>query len=103
MARWKAPWRTPAVAGDCASPGRSPTRRRRCGGASPEPGPLKQGFPQRFSGGWGVGGVVTFHKDLTPDFHGEVLAYAPPSLLEFRWGTDVIRLEIEERDGGCTL
>jgi hypothetical protein len=23
--------------------------------------------------------------------------------VEFRWGTDVIRLEIEERDGGCTL
>ena len=68
-----------------------------------EPEHLQAWFPQRISGDWVVGGVVTFHKDLTPDFHGEVLAYAPPSLLEFRWGTDVIRLEIEERDGGCTL
>ena len=27
----------------------------------------------------------------------------PPSLLEFRWGTDVIRLEVEPADGGSTL
>ena len=32
-----------------------------------------------------------------------VIEIEPPSLLEFRWGTDVIRLEIEKRAGGCTL
>jgi uncharacterized protein YndB with AHSA1/START domain len=68
-----------------------------------EPAHLQAWFPQRITGEWVVGGVVTFHGDLVPDFQGEVLAYAPPSLLEFRWGTDVIRLEIEERPGGCTL
>lgn len=68
-----------------------------------EPEHLQAWFPQRISGEWVVGGVVTFHSDLSPDFQGEVLACAPPSLLEFRWGTDVIRLEIEERDSGCTL
>src|SRR6516164_4091418 len=37
------------------------------------------------------------------DFGGEVLAYQPQSLVEFRWGTDVIRLELAGRPGGCTL
>lgn len=68
-----------------------------------EPEHLRAWFPQQISGDWVVGGVVTFHSDMIPDFEGEVLACTPPSVLEFRWGTDVIRLEIEESDGGCTL
>ena len=32
-----------------------------------------------------------------------MLACQPPSLLEFRWGTDVIRFEIMPHDGGCTF
>lgn len=70
-----------------------------------EPEHLAAWFPQHVSGDWVVGGPLTFRdpQDRGPAFDGQVLAYAPPSLVEFRWGTDVIRLEIEERDGGCTL
>ena len=38
-----------------------------------------------------------------PDFGGEVIACEPPSLLEFCWGPDLIRLEIAPRGAGCTL
>jgi uncharacterized protein YndB with AHSA1/START domain len=70
-----------------------------------EPEHTQVWFPQQISGEWVAGGPLTFRdpQGRGPDFNGEVLAYQPPSLLEFRWGTDVIRLEIEERAGGCTL
>ena len=32
-----------------------------------------------------------------------MLACEPPSLLEFRWGSDVIRFEITPDPGGCTF
>ena len=32
-----------------------------------------------------------------------MLAYTPQSLLEFRWGTDVLRLELRAHASGCTL
>jgi len=32
-----------------------------------------------------------------------VLACAPPSLLEFRWGSDTIRFEVAPRESGSTL
>ena len=62
-------------------------------------------FPQQVTGEWVVGGPLIFSspEGRGPDFGGEVLAYQPPSLVEFRWGTDVIRLELKERPGGCTL
>jgi uncharacterized protein YndB with AHSA1/START domain len=36
-------------------------------------------------------------------FHGEVLAVEPPTLLEFSWGPDLIRIEIEPRGDGSVL
>jgi uncharacterized protein YndB with AHSA1/START domain len=70
-----------------------------------EPGHLEAWFPQRITGEWAVGGPLTFSdpQGRGPDFGGEVLACEPPSLLEFRWGPDVIRLEIAARGAGCTL
>ena len=52
-----------------------------------------------------VGGPLAFTgpEGRGPDFDGEVLAYQPQSLVEFRWGTDVIRLELAARQDGCTL
>ena len=38
-----------------------------------------------------------------PPFDGEVLAYEPGSTIEFRWGTDLIRLEVAPTESGCTL
>src|SRR6516164_1394872 len=70
-----------------------------------EPEHLRAWFPQDVSGDWVVGGPLTFSspEGRGPDFDGEVLAYQPQSLVEFRWGTDVIRLELAGRPGGCTL
>ena len=70
-----------------------------------EPEHLQAWFPQHVSGDWVVGGTLTFSttEGRGPDFDGEVLAYQPQSLVEFRWGTDVIRMELAGRPGGCTL
>ncbi len=70
-----------------------------------EPEHLAAWFPQRVTGDWVVGGALTFSDAAGrgPDFGGQVLAHVPPSLLEFRWGTDVIRLEVEPAEGGSTL
>ncbi|MGO8726047.1 MAG: SRPBCC domain-containing protein [Streptosporangiaceae bacterium] len=40
---------------------------------------------------------------LGADFSGEVRACEPPRLLEFSWGTDIIRLEVEPAGDGCVL
>jgi uncharacterized protein YndB with AHSA1/START domain len=68
-----------------------------------EPEHLAAWFPQRISGDWAAGAELTFRSEQGPDFHGEVVAVEPPRLLEFTWGTDLIRIEVSERDGGATL
>jgi uncharacterized protein YndB with AHSA1/START domain len=70
-----------------------------------EPEHLQAWFPQRITGDWAVGAKLTFSDPhgRGPDFDGQVLACEPPSLLEFSWGPDVIRLEIARREAGCTL
>ena len=70
-----------------------------------EPEHMQAWFPQEVLGDWVVGGPLVFSspEGRGPDFDGEVLAYQPQSLVEFRWGTDVIRLELAARADGCTL
>jgi uncharacterized protein YndB with AHSA1/START domain len=64
---------------------------------------LQAWFPHTIVGDWVVGGELRFESEYG-DFGGEVLAYEPPELLEFRWGPDTIRLELAAAaDGGCTL
>ncbi|HEX4220066.1 MAG TPA: SRPBCC family protein [Acidimicrobiales bacterium] len=70
-----------------------------------EPEHLEAWFPQRIRGGWSVGSTLHFesrHGEFPP-FDGEVIAYEPESVVEFRWGTDIIRLEIVPSGSGCTL
>lgn len=67
-----------------------------------EPEQLAAWFPDRLEGEWVVGGPLRFVGEGF-EFDGEVLAFDPPRALEFRWGTDVIRLEVAERAGGSTL
>ena len=71
-----------------------------------EPAHLDAWFPQRIIGEWRVGAPLKFEsrRGELPAFDGEVLACEPPSLLEFRWGTDVIRFEIVPKaETGCTF
>ena len=68
-----------------------------------EPGHLEAWFPHRIIGEWAVGARLTFEArgGEHPAFDGEVLAWDPPSLLEFRWGTDVIRFEVKPHENGA--
>jgi uncharacterized protein YndB with AHSA1/START domain len=68
-----------------------------------EPEHLAAWFPDRIAGEWLAGAKLTFSSDHYPDYHGEVLAADPPRLLEFRWDTDIVRIELSERDGRTTL
>jgi uncharacterized protein YndB with AHSA1/START domain len=70
-----------------------------------EPDQLKAWFPDHLSGDLVVGGKLTFSHDSAaiPDFDGEVRAVESPRLLEFTWGTDLLRFEIQPHDDGCTL
>lgn len=67
-----------------------------------EPDHLQAWFPQRIEGKWVAGTPLRFVSDYG-DFEGEVLAVDPPTLLEFRWGTDIIRFEVAPEEQGSTL
>jgi uncharacterized protein YndB with AHSA1/START domain len=62
-------------------------------------------FPQRVEGDLLTPGApLRFeHSHDTPGFGGQVLAVEPPTLLEFTWGPDTLRLEITPAPRGCTL
>lgn len=70
-----------------------------------QPEHLAAWFPQRITGDWVTGGKLAFSSPGGggPDFGGEVLACEPPSVLEFSWGTDVLRLELEPSGAGCRI
>ncbi|HYS98864.1 MAG TPA: SRPBCC family protein [Candidatus Dormibacteraeota bacterium] len=71
-----------------------------------EPEELRKWFPDEIVvEEWKVGARLRFQdaNAKMPPFEGEVLAFQPPSLLEFRWGTDTIRLEVAPRGSGCVL
>jgi uncharacterized protein YndB with AHSA1/START domain len=54
---------------------------------------------------WAPGAPLRFTGDpnVSGSFDGEVLAAKEPSLLEFRWGTDVLRFELEPDGDGTRL
>jgi uncharacterized protein YndB with AHSA1/START domain len=62
-------------------------------------------FPQRIEGDLLTPGApLTFvHSADAPTFSGRVLTVQPPSVLEFAWGPDTIRLDIAPARDGCTL
>ena len=64
---------------------------------------LKAWFPDGISGEWKVGATLTFGPAGMDAFTGEVLVVDPPRALEYTWGTDRLRFELEESDGGCVL
>ncbi|MCW2968064.1 MAG: hypothetical protein JWM71_1836 [Solirubrobacteraceae bacterium] len=52
---------------------------------------------------WAVGAPLRFEQAPGQGFDGEVLAFEPPTLMELRWGTDVLRLEVAPDGAGTTL
>jgi uncharacterized protein YndB with AHSA1/START domain len=64
---------------------------------------LKAWFPDGIKGDFTVGSTLTFGSRQVGEFTGEVLSVDPPKSLEYTWGTDVLRFEIEPTDTGCVL
>jgi uncharacterized protein YndB with AHSA1/START domain len=71
-----------------------------------QPEHLAAWFPQRIQlERWEVGAKLRFEHPKVPEatFDGEVLAFQEGALLEFTWGEDVIRLEVQSDGEGTRL
>jgi uncharacterized protein YndB with AHSA1/START domain len=70
-----------------------------------EPEHLEEWFPTTIDGERAVGAplVFQFHEVDIPPMEGSMVAYDPPRLLEFMWGEDRMRFELEEAPEGCLL
>ncbi len=71
---------------------------------------LHQWFPAHVAGEWKVGAELRFefqHGEgdglSEEELRGEVLTVEPERLLEFRWGTHVLRCELIPDGDGCRL
>lgn len=70
-----------------------------------DPDELAAWFPTTIDGERAGGAELTFrfeHVEGIDPMHGEMLAFDPPSLLEFNWGPDRLRFELEP-DGDATV
>jgi uncharacterized protein YndB with AHSA1/START domain len=69
-----------------------------------EPEHLAAWFPARIEGERSAGAALrfVFPKGEGPTLDGEMLRYEPPTVLEFRWGQDELRFELQ-RDGEGSL
>ena len=70
-----------------------------------EPEHLRAWFPTTVDGERAAGAALrfTFPDGEGPEFDGTMLAYDPPSLLEFAWGPDVLRFELRPEGSGTVL
>jgi uncharacterized protein YndB with AHSA1/START domain len=70
-----------------------------------EPEELAHWFPTTVEGERAAGAPLRFaHREADlPAFTGEMLAFEPPSLMELRWGEDVLRLELRPHGDGTIL
>jgi uncharacterized protein YndB with AHSA1/START domain len=70
-----------------------------------EAGHLKAWFPTNIVGDRAAGAHLRFEfaNNEAPAFDGEMFTYDPPKRLEFRWGPDTLRFELEPAGDGCTL
>ena len=70
-----------------------------------EPEHLAHWFPTTIEGDRAPGAPLrfSFPGGEAPPFEGEMLAYEPPSLMELRWGADVVRVELRPTEMGTEL
>jgi uncharacterized protein YndB with AHSA1/START domain len=62
-------------------------------------------FPAEIRGERAPGAALRFvHRDgAGPTLDGEMLVYEPPSALEYRWGDDSFRFDVDPDAEGCVL
>ena len=70
-----------------------------------EPEHLAAWFPTTIEGKRAAGAPLrfSFPGGQAPPFDGEMLAYEPPSLMELRWGSDIVRIELRPAGEGAVL
>jgi uncharacterized protein YndB with AHSA1/START domain len=70
-----------------------------------EPEHLAAWFPTTIEGRREPGALLHFgFRDLeAPPFDGEMLAFEPPSLMELRWGDEILRFEVSPDHDGSVL
>jgi uncharacterized protein YndB with AHSA1/START domain len=70
-----------------------------------EPEHLARWFPTTIEGERVAGAPLrfSFPNGQFPAFEGEMTAYEPPSLMELRWGSDLLRLELRAVERGTEL
>jgi uncharacterized protein YndB with AHSA1/START domain len=70
-----------------------------------EPEHLAAWFPQKIVGELRAGAPLRFVSTEGPDdgFDGEMLAFDPPTLMEMRWGTDFLRIELRPDGDGTVM
>ena len=70
-----------------------------------EPQQLAAWFPSTIEGDRVAGAPLrfTFPKGVVEPIDGEMLVYEPESLIEFRWGPDVVRIELRPVGEGTEL
>jgi uncharacterized protein YndB with AHSA1/START domain len=70
-----------------------------------EPEQLARWFPTTIEGERAAGASLrfSFPGGEAPPFEGEMLAFEPPSLMELRWGPDIVRIELRPTGGGTEL
>ena len=67
-----------------------------------EPEHLAVWYPQQIVGERRAGAPLRFVSSAGEGFDGQMLVFDPPSVLEFTWGADLLRIELEA-DGTGTL
>jgi uncharacterized protein YndB with AHSA1/START domain len=70
-----------------------------------EPEHLAAWFPTTIEGERAAGAPLrfSFPGGQAPPLQGEMLAFEPPSLLELRWGPDILRIELRAVEEGTEL
>jgi uncharacterized protein YndB with AHSA1/START domain len=70
-----------------------------------EPDELQAWFPSTIDGERAAGAPLTFVFPFpdAPVMEGAMRVCEPPSVIEFEWGDDVLRIELEDVDGGTRL